>query len=385
MRNPKGFSLLELLIVAGIFMVVLIPVLTVFTSSYESYLVQDDISATQQNVRSAMMYLRRDIRMAGAGLDDEFFTFDFYNELGGGFGEPITVYGISAGNGVTPNDYESDELTIRYVNVDENLCGEPGEANLCSDLPPLVLHDDLMPEPSPEARISKETDLDTELYAGWAEDCKCGDDVWPEKMRPALITSRDGSKSEVILITQVQPGAGNPDDQGGKIQNRKVNKFEFRDYDAFTVDNKAVNGYDSGSTISFFNIDAYQRVRYFLHPDNPTVLMREVNGTNAQPLAEGIEDLQFDFLGDFNQDGEQEWYNENHNFAADGNFMDEEDQTRVRMVRIRMIARTSKEWRELGESDKPVLDEFTGADAVSDHFRRRVIVQDVQTRNIGLE
>jgi hypothetical protein len=204
-------------------------------------------------------------------------------------------------------------------------------------------------------------------------------------MRPALITSRDGSKSEVILITQVQPGAGNPDDQGGKIQNRKVNKFEFRDYDAFTVDNKAVNGYDSGSTISFFNIDAYQRVRYFLHPDNPTVLMREVNGTNAQPLAEGIEDLQFDFLGDFNQDGEQEWYNENHNFAADGNFMDEEDQTRVRMVRIRMIARTSKEWRELGESDKPVLDEFTGADAVSDNFRRRVVVQDVQTRNIGLE
>jgi hypothetical protein len=32
-----------------------------------------------------------------------------------------------------------------------------------------------------------------------------------------------------------------------------------------------------------------------------------------------------------------------------------------------------------------VLDEFAEADAVSDNFRRRVIVQDVQTRNIGLE
>ena len=50
MRNSKGFTLLELMIVAGIFMLVLIPVLAVFTSSYESYLVQDDISPAADTV-----------------------------------------------------------------------------------------------------------------------------------------------------------------------------------------------------------------------------------------------------------------------------------------------------------------------------------------------
>lgn len=383
MRNSKGFSLLELLIVAGIFMFVLIPVVTVFTSSYESYLVQDDISATQQNMRSAMMYLRRDVRMAGAGLGDGFFTFDFFGENGTlSLGDPIQVYGISAGNGIGPNG--SDELTIRFVNLDEGLCGAPGEPNLCSDLPNLVLPGG-MPSSSAEATVSSSTGLTEEPYSNWYDfdPCKCGDDLWPRKERPVMITSPDGKTSDLMIVSQVQPNAGQ---DGGHLQNRPI-KFEFKD-NTFDVDNKIANDYPPGSTISFFNIEAFQRLRYFLDPDNPTVLMRQLNNNPAQPLAEGIEDLQFDYFGDFNQDGAEEWYNENYNFdppGDGGNFMDEEDQTRVRMVRIRLLARTSKEWQELGESDKPVLDEFAGADPVSDNFRRRVVVQDVQTRNIGLE
>ncbi|MFP4420257.1 MAG: PilW family protein [Desulfococcaceae bacterium] len=375
MRNSKGFTLLELMIVAGIFMVVLIPVLAVFTSSYESYLVQDDISATQQNVRSALMYLRRDIRMAGAGLGDNFVVFDFLDDDDDGvFNETITVYGISARNGVTENDYESDEIIIRFVNLDENLCGEVGEPDLCSDLPVLNL--------SSPTNVSD--DLNEAPFSNWNNNCDCGPDSWTQSgtfFLPAVITSPpddDGTVfKNLMIVTDV-------DQSEGTISYDNV-QFNYRGSN-FTVPNTVANANEFGSmsTIEFFNMEAFQRIRYFIGGDNDDILMREVNGDNAQPLAEGIEDLQFDYFGDFDGDGDEEWYNENYNFGGDGNFMDEEDQTRVRMVRIRMIARTSGEYRDLHPSEKPVLDEFAGADVVSDNFRRRIIVQDVQVRSLGL-
>lgn len=383
MRNSKGFSLLELLIVAGIFMFVLIPVLTVFTSSYESYLVQDDISNTQQNIRAATMYLRKDIRMAGAGLGEGFFMFDMFDEDGDGdYAESYTVYGISAGNGIGPNG--SDELIVRYVNLDDGLCEGNGAAPpYCSDLPSLTLPGG-MPESSAEAEVDPSTDLNTEPFDKWTEDCNCGPDSYTTKgnyFLPVIITSPDGSMSDLMIVTGVQPNAGKG---GGKIQNHKVQNFDFRE-NTFTIENKLANTYPPGSTISFFDVEGFQTVRYFLDPDNPEVLMRQVNDDPAQPLADRIEDLQFDYFGDFDADGTSEWYNPNYNFAADGNFWNEDDQTDVRMVRMRILARTSKEWDELGDSARPDLDLEDGTNTTSDQFRRRVIEQDIQVRNLALQ
>lgn len=390
MRNNSGFSLLEMLIVAGIFMFVLIPVLTVFTTSYESYLVQDDVSSTQQNIRTALMYLRKDIRMAGAGLGDGFFMIDLMDEDGDGdLAEAVTVYGISAGNGIGPND--SDELIVRYIDFDANPCddGSGAAANFCSDLPALNL-------PGGRNESSSESDVSQDLsqppFDAWDEDCECGGEVYDHQGGfdlPVLITSPDGRMSDMLVVTGIQPNAGQV---GGRLNNHKVQKFVFQDK-SFTVENKIANTYPPGSTISYFNIETFQRVRYFLGGDDDTTLMRQLNDEPARPLAEGIEDLQFDFLGDFDNDGSAveggapEWYNLNYLFANDGNFVDEDDQQDVRMVRLRMLARTSKEWQELGATGRPDLDEEDGTDttAGTDHFRRRVIEQDVQVRNLGLE
>lgn len=401
MRNSSGFSLLELMIVVGIFMFVLVPVVGVFTSSYESYLVQDDISATQQNIRSATMYLRRDIRMAGAGLGTDFFMFDFMDEDGDGdISETYQVYGITAANAIGPN--ESDELIVRYVDFDASPCNSgSAEAPFCDELPVLTTSQNRDPDSANETSDDLKNNNGSVTYVGedvknespytlWGDqDCDCGDQSYDKNGgfdMPGILVSPNGKRSSVVVVTSVL--------QSQKVQDHPVQKFSldgYNDGDPFRVDNKVTQSFPAGSTLHYFNVEAFQRVRYFLGGDNDTTLMRQVNNDRPQPLAEGIEDLQFDYLGDFDNDGSMEvggnpeWYNLNYFFSGpNGNFANEDDQQDVRMVRFRMLARTSKEWRDLEANESPDLDPEDGTGTKTDQFRRRVIEQDVQVRNLGL-
>ena len=390
LRNSRGFTLLELMIVAGIFMLVLIPVLSVFTSSHESYLVQDDISATQQNIRAALMYLRKDIRMAGSGLGDVFMMFDIYDaDEDGDFGETIRVFGITAGNGQGPNSDETDELIVRYVNMDNLLCEQGGAAApFCTDLPRLYL----LGIDDGDVTFDVKEDLTIAPFNRWGSACNCGGNSWT--LPPAIIKSPDGKLNHLIIIDSLDTS-----DDPDEVSKAEDVQFGF-DGDTYSVENRFVTDNMPedrtfvGGTLSFFNIEAYQQVRYFLDDRDgdgvSDTLMRQVNDNDPMPLADGIEDLQFDYLGDFNEDGSMEvsgapeWYNLNYNFGADGNFAIEEEQQAVRMVRIRILARTSKEWRELGKTDSPDLDDQDSTGTRNDHFRRRVIEQDVQVRNLSL-
>lgn len=63
--KQAGFTLIELLVVMAITGVIMGAVYTTFASQQKSYLAQTAISAMQQNLRSSMYNLKRDIRMAG--------------------------------------------------------------------------------------------------------------------------------------------------------------------------------------------------------------------------------------------------------------------------------------------------------------------------------
>lgn len=64
-NNSDGFTLIELVVAMFIAGIVSIAIFTVFKSQQRSYLVQDQVVEMQQNVRSAMDIMVRDIRMAG--------------------------------------------------------------------------------------------------------------------------------------------------------------------------------------------------------------------------------------------------------------------------------------------------------------------------------
>jgi len=64
-KNNHGFTLIELLVVMVISGVVMAGIYSVYYSQQKSYLVQDEVAGMQQNLRTALFHLSRDIRMAG--------------------------------------------------------------------------------------------------------------------------------------------------------------------------------------------------------------------------------------------------------------------------------------------------------------------------------
>jgi len=75
-RKQEGFTLVELLIALGLSSIAAGMVIYVFLSQQESYTAQIRVSALQQNLRTAMNVLSRDIRMAGycTSPDKETYT-----------------------------------------------------------------------------------------------------------------------------------------------------------------------------------------------------------------------------------------------------------------------------------------------------------------------
>src|SRR5512136_806194 len=64
-RKISGFTLIELLVAIALGMVILAGLFRTFKVQHDSYVVQDQVSAMQQNLRAAMYMITRDLQMAG--------------------------------------------------------------------------------------------------------------------------------------------------------------------------------------------------------------------------------------------------------------------------------------------------------------------------------
>ena len=73
----QGFTLVELIVVIGIFTVVMAAIYSVFVRSNRVYISQEEVVAAQQEARSALEILGREIRMAGLiAADNQSGGFD---------------------------------------------------------------------------------------------------------------------------------------------------------------------------------------------------------------------------------------------------------------------------------------------------------------------
>jgi prepilin-type N-terminal cleavage/methylation domain-containing protein len=71
MKSKAGFTLIEVLIAMAVSLIILGSAYSVFISQQKSTVVQTDVSDILQNLRAAMDFLARDIRMAGfSGTDN---------------------------------------------------------------------------------------------------------------------------------------------------------------------------------------------------------------------------------------------------------------------------------------------------------------------------
>ena len=131
LRHPRlsnqGVTLIELMIAMTIFLLVLGAIYSTFQSQHKSYLMQEEVAAMQQNMRTAMFYMTKEIRMAGcdptgdagAGIvtangDSISFTEDIRGDADG-----------SDPDGATNDPNES----IAYALSDNNLVRNTGGGN----------------------------------------------------------------------------------------------------------------------------------------------------------------------------------------------------------------------------------------------------------------
>jgi type IV pilus assembly protein PilW len=150
--NKKGFTLTELLVAMVLSGVVMASIGYMYHTQQKSYLVQENLAAAQQNIRSAMYFMEREIRMAGCDPTDTgnigitnadantiSFTLDITNTAGtgdpdgstGGPNENIT-YVLGDGDGDGDNDLlrignliaeNIDALDFVYLDIDSNPTG----------------------------------------------------------------------------------------------------------------------------------------------------------------------------------------------------------------------------------------------------------------------
>jgi prepilin-type N-terminal cleavage/methylation domain-containing protein len=93
-NHSQGFTLVELLVALAISGLVAMAAYTVFSTSNWSSVIQDQVSAAQQNVRVGMDRLSADIRTAGFGLPDPPFSLS----IGGStISAPISITNSSTG------------------------------------------------------------------------------------------------------------------------------------------------------------------------------------------------------------------------------------------------------------------------------------------------
>jgi Tfp pilus assembly protein PilW len=68
--NKRGITIIELLVGLVICAIVIAAIYRVFTAQSNAYVVQDQVVEVQQNIRSAMEIIVRDLRMAGFDYDN---------------------------------------------------------------------------------------------------------------------------------------------------------------------------------------------------------------------------------------------------------------------------------------------------------------------------
>lgn len=65
LKNTKGFTIVELLVAMSISSVVMAGIYSAYYSQQKTQVVQEQMADLQQNLRAAMYYMEREIRMAG--------------------------------------------------------------------------------------------------------------------------------------------------------------------------------------------------------------------------------------------------------------------------------------------------------------------------------
>ncbi|MGB3398914.1 MAG: PilW family protein [Candidatus Deferrimicrobiaceae bacterium] len=237
--SEAGFTLVEVMTAMIILGIAMTAAYATFQFQHASFTVQNRVAETQQNLRSVLEVMERDIRMAGYGIPAAVPVPN--GLLPGG---DNTIHNIRSLNRTTG----ADEIYILYM------------YDMDSSLPPTD---------APGGMGGYATTLNVSNVAGFWQ----GD----------LVLVRDDQNASMFEVTQVPSGTTLNFDPGGSTNLYNNSAWPHTPFPGYGL-NVAV------SKARF--------VRYFIDttdPDHPTLMLDRMTGVLPQPLADDIEDMQIQY------------------------------------------------------------------------------------------
>jgi type IV pilus assembly protein PilW len=243
-RHPEaGFSLVEVMAALVILAIALTAVFATFISQQKSFTVQNRVAEMQQNLRQAVEYISRDIRLAGYGIPDN-----------------VTVPGTANAAGIT---------SIRSLYAVDNTTG-PDQIYLLY----MFDMDANQPPAVNTATMTGTVSVNVDNSAGFLT---AGGEL-------VLIT--DGTTADLFQTTAAGGG---------------VLTFGAGAYNAGHAKLYGVG--PPPSTVAKARFVRYF-IDTLTDPAHPTLMVdRNIPGQGAQPLADDIEDMQLTYGLDTNADG----------------------------------------------------------------------------------
>jgi type IV pilus assembly protein PilW len=360
-EEMHGFSLVELMVALTIGLIILVAVSTLFVSSRQTYVTQDNLARLQENARFAMQFLVKDLRRAGYyGCVSEIspesihstlanssaFEYNAQVALEGAENASASTTWYPSGTSTLPGGIigGTDAITIRMADADSS-----------------IYIDSEMPNTSAELKVNSVTGLTT------------GD----------IIMVSDCASADIMQITQIQPSALH-------LQHNAGAGNQYSPGNATQVLSKAYSPSLDGQRTRVMKFVTRQ---YFIAQGasgNPALWRKDTN-VPAVELVDGIESLQV--LYGKNTDGLSPKKPNIYLKAGQAGLQTPADWSAVVAVRVGILARTISDKQTDIDNAKYDVDgdclpgalptdpcyDFT---APGDHYKRRVFISTVLLRNL---
>lgn len=345
----SGFTMAELIVASSVMLIVILGALAFYSRSNKISVDQQQYAELQHEVRSAMYLMTRDIRMAGAGLPPEFGLYALEgtnNEDQGAEVRPdrLKILGnLDDPLNLRIRQYQGSSVT---VSVDDGSFEQyPYPADFYVNKIVLIL-----PNPSSPCRTGEIRQL---THITWS----AGGTNEGFNMSPGLAPGIDPPRGLM---------AGSPcqsdDFDGGLIMFVNVKEFWLDVTGSYPGLTPGQDGYVG----------------------EPNILYMTNNAVHF-PLAQNIENLQFEYSGDFNDDGTLDGFR-----PWDINWTDDEI-TRIRQIRVILLGRTPNRFVSVSGKvpaniynyRRPTISDSAGMNS-DDYHRRFVLETTANVRNLNL-
>ncbi len=307
LKSQRGFSLLELLVASSIGLTVVLVMTSLFKTGMDATMRVTQRAETQQNLRAAIELMTKDVSLAGAGLPSG---------------------GLQLSTGGVPSLYACNQTGTCYINGDTYPNNGAGTPNYMFPLIPGFSNGVQNGAVIPAAPGQVNSSI-TSIYCDYNFPLSNFTFTFPSgvsanvavnngAITPNNILAPGGLQvGDLLMFLVATPGNGTTSSGTSLVQNAAVvaeitgipnnTTINFATGDALNMNqaggtnNLAAVAGAAAAVGSQTSVCRLQAVSYFLQvpPAGGTVqtprLMRQVNGLNAVPVADGIINLQFTY------------------------------------------------------------------------------------------